>query len=94
LAQIPAENLPSQFGGKCRCQGGCELSDEGPWQDPQYLSPRQFEKMEKTKDAMKGGATVEKSEPVPEEARPALEKGEEEREGENNGGAMPVPAAA
>jgi len=39
LAQIPAENLPSQFGGECRCPGGCELSDEGPWQDPKYLSP-------------------------------------------------------
>ena len=39
LAQIPAENLPSQFGGECRCHGGCELSDEGPWRDPKYLSP-------------------------------------------------------
>lgn len=30
LAQIPAENLPSEFGGTCRCEGGCALSDEGP----------------------------------------------------------------
>ena len=29
--------MPSQFGGVCRCKGGCELSDEGPWQDPQWL---------------------------------------------------------
>lgn len=36
LQQIPAENLPSQFGGECRCPGGCELSDAGPWQDPQW----------------------------------------------------------
>ncbi|PCH41679.1 hypothetical protein WOLCODRAFT_137541 [Wolfiporia cocos MD-104 SS10] len=31
LAQIPAENLPKQFGGKCECAGGCSLSDAGPW---------------------------------------------------------------
>ena len=31
LAQIPAENLPAEFGGKCRCVGGCSLSDAGPW---------------------------------------------------------------
>jgi hypothetical protein len=37
LAQIPAENLPSQFGGTCKCVGGCELSDEGPWQHPEWL---------------------------------------------------------
>jgi hypothetical protein len=40
LEQIPAENLPSKFGGKCQCKGGCELSDEGPWQDPQWLAPQ------------------------------------------------------
>jgi len=39
LQQIPAENLPSNFGGTCRCPGGCELSDEGPWQDPKWLAP-------------------------------------------------------
>ena len=36
LQQIPAENLPSQFGGLCQCPGGCELSDEGPWRDPEW----------------------------------------------------------
>jgi len=40
LQQIPAENLPSNFGGTCRCPGGCELSDEGPWQDPKWLAPQ------------------------------------------------------
>ena len=39
LQQIPADNLPSNFGGNCRCPGGCELSDEGPWQDPKWLAP-------------------------------------------------------
>lgn len=40
LAQIPEENLPAQFGGTCRCPGGCELSDAGPWQDSQWLDPK------------------------------------------------------
>lgn len=31
LKQIPAENLPKDFGGKCSCAGGCSLSDAGPW---------------------------------------------------------------
>jgi hypothetical protein len=31
LAQIPAENLPKEFGGKCACAGGCSMSNAGPW---------------------------------------------------------------
>ncbi|KAK0188926.1 CRAL-TRIO domain-containing protein [Armillaria mellea] len=31
LAQIPADNLPKDFGGLCQCEGGCSLSDAGPW---------------------------------------------------------------
>ena len=31
LKQIPAENLPEEFGGTCRCSGSCALSDAGPW---------------------------------------------------------------
>ncbi|GLB33363.1 putative CRAL/TRIO, N-terminal domain containing protein [Lyophyllum shimeji] len=31
LQQIPAENLPKEFGGTCNCPGGCSLSDAGPW---------------------------------------------------------------
>ncbi|TDL15807.1 hypothetical protein BD410DRAFT_796010 [Rickenella mellea] len=31
LEQIEAENLPSEFGGTCKCVGGCSLSDAGPW---------------------------------------------------------------
>lgn len=40
-AQIPAENLPKRFGGTCACAGGCELSDQGPWQEPQFAKPAQ-----------------------------------------------------
>lgn len=36
LAQVPAENLPKEFGGTCQCEKGCSLSDAGPWWDPQW----------------------------------------------------------
>jgi hypothetical protein len=36
LAQVPAENLPKEFGGTCECEKGCALSDAGPWWDPQW----------------------------------------------------------
>jgi hypothetical protein len=62
LQQIPADNLPSQFGGNCRCPGGCELSDDGPWQDPQWLAPTQ-----KT-SAPESAATSTASAPAPEPA--------------------------
>ncbi|KAJ6011238.1 Sec14 cytosolic factor [Penicillium sp. IBT 35674x] len=39
LSQVPAENLPVEFGGTCSCEGGCELSDMGPWQDPEWARP-------------------------------------------------------
>jgi len=37
LAQVPKENLPKAFGGTCQCEGGCEYSDAGPWQDSQWV---------------------------------------------------------
>lgn len=36
LDQVPAENLPENFGGKCHCEKTCQLSDAGPWQDPRW----------------------------------------------------------
>jgi len=44
LAQVPAENLPKQFGGTCECSGGCELSDAGPWQDPEWVKEPKWAK--------------------------------------------------
>lgn len=49
LAQVPAENLPKQFGGTCDCEGGCELSDAGPWQDPQWVKPPKWAKKDEEK---------------------------------------------
>lgn len=43
LAQVPAENLPKIFGGSCDCPGGCALSDEGPWTDPQWTKPAKWQ---------------------------------------------------
>ncbi|KAF3918415.1 Patellin-3 [Dactylellina cionopaga] len=39
LKQIPEENLPTEFGGKCECEGGCKFSDAGPWNHKEYLGP-------------------------------------------------------
>lgn len=49
LSQIPAENLPVQFGGKCECEGGCMFSDMGPWQEPEWAAPtgKKTEEVEK-----------------------------------------------
>jgi hypothetical protein len=44
LAQVPAENLPVEFGGTCKCAGGCQLSDMGPWKDPQWAKPAKWSK--------------------------------------------------
>lgn len=43
LSQVPAENLPKAFGGHCECAGGCALSDEGPWTDPQWAKPAKWQ---------------------------------------------------
>jgi hypothetical protein len=48
LAQVPPENLPVHFGGTCECPGGCELSDAGPWTEPEYRRPAWWEKPDST----------------------------------------------
>jgi hypothetical protein len=61
LAQVPAENLPKQFGGKCECPGGCELSDMGPWREPEWARPAKWEKKKEDSGAVQTEpATVEK----------------------------------
>jgi CRAL/TRIO domain len=33
LDLVPRENLPASLGGTCTCDGGCALSNAGPWTD-------------------------------------------------------------
>jgi hypothetical protein len=50
LAQVPAENLPKQFGGQCDCEDSCALSDAGPWQDPAWVKQPKWAKKEEKKE--------------------------------------------
>ena len=59
LDHIPAENLPEIFGGSCKCEGGCEFSDDGPWRDPEWTKPAQWQldvAAQKEAEAANGGA--------------------------------------
>ncbi|PYH80025.1 putative phosphatidylinositol transporter [Aspergillus uvarum CBS 121591] len=65
LEQVPAENLPEEFGGSCKCSGGCEFSDMGPWQEPEWARPPKWA-------APKEEQTVTKTEePVAEVPQPS-----------------------
>ncbi|KAL1918169.1 uncharacterized protein VTP21DRAFT_3435 [Calcarisporiella thermophila] len=33
LKYVDPQNLPEEFGGKCRCPEGCKVSDAGPWKN-------------------------------------------------------------
>lgn len=72
LAQVPAENLPKQFGGKCECEGegGCMFSDMGPWKDPQWVNPP------------KKATEPEAAEAKPEEEKKDQAEGEKKEEAE------------
>lgn len=41
-AQVLPENLPKRYGGLCECIGGCEFSNAGPWQQPEFQSPAEM----------------------------------------------------
>lgn len=75
LAQIPAENLPVEFGGKCECEGGCAFSDMGPWKEKEWYRPAKWEVEagKKTDGAapVAGGETEAAAETAPAEAEGA-----------------------
>jgi len=48
LKQVPIENIPEEFGGKCSCPGGCEFSDMGPWREKEWARPAKWEKKAET----------------------------------------------
>ncbi|KAJ3234969.1 cytosolic factor, phosphatidylinositol/phosphatidylcholine transfer protein [Chytriomyces hyalinus] len=53
LECVDADKLPAFFGGKCKCAGGCENSDIGPWCDG---SVEGYPKEEFERQAVKYGA--------------------------------------
>ena len=46
LNEVPAENLPTLFGGTCECEGGCAFSDAGPWTEPEWAKPPKWQQKE------------------------------------------------
>ena len=64
LAQVPKENLPKQFGGTCDCEGGCALSDSGPWQDPQWAKPPKWAREESSTITNEPSTGVETHQPA------------------------------
>ena len=59
--QVAKENLPKIFGGTCECAKGCSLSDEGPWQDPQWAKPPKWAQQQQSSSskAAAAGAAAE-----------------------------------
>lgn len=39
LKYAAPESLPKEYGGTCECAEGCQHSNIGPWNDPQYTHP-------------------------------------------------------
>jgi len=90
LEQVPSENLPQVLGGECECSGGCMLSDDGPWRDPQWMKTPKWaknRKQVKDRDTIQDQETLQGTEGVDEtKAEDAMEEEQEE------GAMAPMPA--
>lgn len=93
LKQVPAENLPKNLGGQCECpgEGGCMLSDEGPWQDPQWTKTPKWAKNAPAKEAKAGDQKPLQAEEGEEEKE---EEDVKEPDGPHEEEAVPAPAPA
>ncbi|EEQ31919.1 Sec14 cytosolic factor [Microsporum canis CBS 113480] len=87
LKQVPAENLPREFGGNCECEGGCMNSDAGPWHDPKWVRPA---KWERKKEESKKERKDEKKEEIPTAAAAAPDP--EKRESPETAGVESTPS--
>ncbi|KJX97767.1 sec14 cytosolic factor like protein [Zymoseptoria brevis] len=89
LGQVPKENLPSEFGGDCKCPGGCMLSDMGPWQDKEWARPAKWEK----EKAAASGNAIPATEPAVGEGLPAGSAGQPAAAPQGVVAGQPAPAA-
>ncbi|KAF8580799.1 hypothetical protein K439DRAFT_1619541 [Ramaria rubella] len=56
LEQIPMENLPKDLGGGCGCEGGCSMSDAGPWNKGERVIREHDQAKEIKDEAVEEGA--------------------------------------
>jgi hypothetical protein len=97
LEQVDPANLPTELGGTCNCDGGCQLSDAGPWHDPQWAKPPKWleQKPSETKEGAEAKDGNEIKDPGAAIGDSAPGKAPEEAKGEATAGAgAPAPAAA
>lgn len=68
MEQIPADSLPKTLKGVCQCEGGCSLSDSGPWKDVEAVA-----KAKKLKAGDLNDTPAKTEEPANTEAIPSIE---------------------
>lgn len=96
LDQIPADSLPSSLGGQCDCEGGCSMSDQGPWKSKELIKKTRGVRSSTLTRTISGGPEAEvakemeaakKAKADAPKSEPAAEKAEAEKP------AAPAPSA-